>query len=128
MAQIPFLVSLLARESTEWWLLASIPAGAAAGATAGPHVRPGRRLPIRHIAGSAVVAFLVGDALVSLAVALLYAQQTEWSLVDIVVNVAGMALLGLITVGWLAMFVLLPIAAIGAAVLRARLGSQSKPI
>jgi hypothetical protein len=119
LASVPVAISWWTGGSVEWWLLASIPAGFAAGSVAGPSIAPGRRIAFRTVAGAATTAFLVGDAVVCLALLVLDGPRSDWSILAAVANTVQLYVLGVITVGFLAMLVLLPIAAVAAFVLRA---------
>ncbi len=126
-AVVPFVASALDNGSLEWVLLSSIPAGIVAGAITAPRIAPGRKIGFGTVATAAATAFLVGDALVTVGVLVLYGPRNEWTFPAALGNTLGMFLLGVITVGWLAMLVLLPIATVGALLLRARLGHLAGP-
>jgi hypothetical protein len=126
LATVPAVIEAVANGSIEWWILASIPAGSVAGAAVAPAVVPGARIAIRTIVASAAVAFLAGDAVVCVAILVLYAPRNDWSVLTALANTVAMFLLGMVTVDWLAMLVLLPVAAVGAFVLRARLARHGE--
>jgi hypothetical protein len=118
-ATLPLVVSWFTAGESPWWLLASLPAGIVAGAAAAPSINPGRRIAARTIIGAAATAFLVGDAVVCLALVVLYPPRADWAVLAALPNTMAMYLFGVITVGWLAMLLLVPLAAVGAFSLRA---------
>jgi hypothetical protein len=106
--------------SFEAWILASIPAGVAAGAIVAPGIRPEERLSFRRIAAAAFIALLVGDAIVCLGISIISARGNDWSALEVILNAIAMWGWAIPLVGWLAMLILIPIAGVGAVVLRER--------
>jgi hypothetical protein len=113
-------IPILAGGSFETWIVASVPAGALAGAAVAPGIRANRRLSGGRLLAAAFVAFLVGDLLVSGWFAVETAQFGETPLLSIVLNLIATVLLGVVGLGWLATLFLSPVAAMGALVLRER--------
>src|SRR5262245_5621250 len=72
------LATLHEPQFISWWVATAIPAGGVAGASAARWVRPNQPNPVRAIAVSALVADLVGVALVSCGAALAEAQGPDW--------------------------------------------------
>jgi hypothetical protein len=105
-----------------WWVPAAIPAGAAAGAWAGPRVATTGPIRLGLVAASALIATVVGDAAICLFLQLGSASARAGGALGVLGSAGATIVVGLITVGWLAMLVLLPVAAAAIAIVRARAG------
>jgi hypothetical protein len=120
LAVLAAAIPVLAGGSFEAWLAVSVPAGAVAGAAVAPGIRTDRRTSSGRIAGAAFLAFLVGDLSVCGSISLAAAGPNDWSALTVVLNTIAAAGWGVVFVGWLAMLILAPVAAVGAFVLRER--------
>src|SRR5262249_53314130 len=100
------------------WLIAAIPAGATAGAVVGPWVRPGDRTPIRVVVGAALIADAVGIGIISVAISIVEHLGPYPPGESLFVEAITDALVLFLFSGWLGLIVLLPVAWIGALVLR----------
>jgi len=103
-----------------WWVPAAIPAGAVAGGWAGPRISVAEPVPPRLVASAALIATLVGDAAISLALLVGSQSARAGGPIGMLAAAASAMAAGLITVGWFAMLVLLPVAAAAIAIVRAR--------
>lgn len=103
-----------------WWLPVGIPAGAASGAWAGPRIVVSAPIRLRLVAASALIATLVGDAAICLVLQLGSSAARADGALGVLVSTGTTMVVGLITVGWLAMLVLVPVAAAAIAIVRAR--------
>ena len=120
LAVLAAAIPVVAGGSFEAWVIVSVPAGAVAGAAVAPGIRTDRGTSGGRIAGAALLAFLVGDLIVYGWLALQAAEPDGWWPVTVVLNTIAGAGWGLVFVGWLAMLILTPVAAVGAFVLRER--------
>ena len=98
----------------------SVPAGAVAGAAVAPGIRSDRGTSGGRVAGAALLAFLVGDLIVYGWLALQAAGPDDWSALTVVLNTIAGTGWGVVFVGWLAVLILTPVAAVGAYILRER--------
>lgn len=101
-----------------WWLAAAIPAGAIAGAWAGPRVAVEAPIRARLVIGVAATATVVGDAAISAGLAL--TSETIRGPAGVLSGWVGLIVLGLLSIGWLALLVLLPVSAAALAIVRSR--------
>jgi hypothetical protein len=120
LAVLAAAIPVLAGGSFETWIAASVPAGTIAGAAVAPGIRTNRRLSGGRILAAAFIAFVVGDLQVCGWIAVQAARAGESPVLSIVLNTFAGALLGIVAIGWLAMMILSPVAALGALVLRER--------
>ena len=120
LAVLAAAIPVLAGGSFEAWVAVSVPAGAVAGAAVAPGIRTDRRTSGGRIAGAALIAFLVGDLIVCGWISLAAAEPNDWSALTVVLNAITGAGWGLVFVGWLAILILSPVAAVGTLVLRER--------
>ena len=105
-----------------WWLAAAIPAGAIAGAWAGPRVAVQAPIPARLVVAVAAISTVVGDAAISAGLALTSASIRDGGPPGVLGAWIGLTVLGLLSIGWLALFVLMPVSAAAVAILRSRAG------
>jgi hypothetical protein len=117
----------LAGGTFEAWVAVSVPAGAVAGAAVAPGIRTDRRTSSGRIAGAAFLAFLVGDLIICGWLSLRAVGPSDWSLLTVVLNTIAGAGWGVVFVGWLAILILSPVAAVGAFVLRERTRRAAGP-
>ena len=103
-----------------WWLPAAIPAGAIAGAWAGPRIVVGGAIRGRLVAAGAAIATGVGAAVISAGLAVASPSMRTGGPAAVLGAWISATLLGLLSVGWLAMLVLLPVTAAAIAIVRAR--------
>jgi hypothetical protein len=115
-AAIPALVG----GSFEAWATVSVPAGVVAGAAVAPGILTDRRPSGGRIGAAAFLAFLVGDLIVCGWISLEAAGPNDWSALTVVLNTIAAAGWGVVFVGWFALLILSPVAAVGAFVLRER--------
>ena len=120
LAVLAAAIPVLPGGSFEAWVTVSVPAGAVAGAAVAPGIHTDRRPSGGRIAGASLVAFLVGDLIVCGWFSLDAAGRDDWSALTVVLNTIGAAGWGVVFVGWFALLILAPLAAVGAYVLRER--------
>jgi hypothetical protein len=119
-AAIGVLALAIGLSAGGWWLPAAIPAGAVAGAWTGPRIIVGGAIRVRLVVAGAAIATVVGATVISAGLAVASRSISDGGPAAVLGAWSSATVLGLLTVGWLAMLVLLPVTAVAIAIVRAR--------